>query len=584
MPVTRTEVTEIYVATFDRAPDTAGLDYWVGTGLTIEEIAQSFFAQDETLEKYPATMTEAEFVNEVYNNVYNRDGDPDGIVYWVGELDGGTPRNVMILAMINGAQGTDEDVLSNKTEVGLAFADAGLSDYDDSVSIMSEITDDDATVDSAIVQIDLWTEDLATTQFTIERDTLAGTEGANIFEGLWTGDATTDTYQGFDAVDGLGGEDTLIITDTDTDVSMMGATSVKNIETLKVTNAGGVATVDLANYDSSVENIIVDGSADTVFGTATVGFDHVVDKLEISNSAISTTTINYEADAVDSADDTMDITLSATGAQTFVTNGIEEMDIHGVSGNQEIIIDAATVTNVTVDGAANTTIAAAIGTTIADIDASTATGNITVEASALSVTDATVKGGLGNDTLNGTATADGTLNIYGNEGSDNIIGGASVVNSVSKYYGGADNDTITVAAATNGVNTLNGGTGVDIMTASASTVDTFSFAKTGDTGATLTDSDTINGFVTSIDKINFADLAAGDIDNFAAAAAAVADFAEGKTAADTYFNEDGETYYYATDGTDGYLYVDSNQDGTTDEILQMAGLTDIADIVAGDII
>ena len=89
MPVTRTEVTEIYVATFDRAPDSAGLDYWVGTGSTIEEIAQSFFAQDETHAKYPDTMTEAEFVNEVYNNVYNRDGDPDGIVYWVGELNNG---------------------------------------------------------------------------------------------------------------------------------------------------------------------------------------------------------------------------------------------------------------------------------------------------------------------------------------------------------------------------------------------------------------------------------------------------------------------------------------------------------------
>ena len=43
MPVTRTEVTEIYVATFNRAPDEAGLDYWVVANLTIEEIAASFF-------------------------------------------------------------------------------------------------------------------------------------------------------------------------------------------------------------------------------------------------------------------------------------------------------------------------------------------------------------------------------------------------------------------------------------------------------------------------------------------------------------------------------------------------------------
>ncbi len=111
MEVTRAEVTEIYVATFNRAPDAAGLDYWAGTGLTIEEIAASFFAQDETQEKYPDTLSNTEFINEVYNNVYNRDGDFDGVTYWIAELNNGTPRDAMIIAMVNGAQGKDEDVL-----------------------------------------------------------------------------------------------------------------------------------------------------------------------------------------------------------------------------------------------------------------------------------------------------------------------------------------------------------------------------------------------------------------------------------------------------------------------------------------
>ena len=38
MAVTRQQVAELYVATFNRAPDAAGLDYWVNTsGLTIEQ-------------------------------------------------------------------------------------------------------------------------------------------------------------------------------------------------------------------------------------------------------------------------------------------------------------------------------------------------------------------------------------------------------------------------------------------------------------------------------------------------------------------------------------------------------------------
>lgn len=47
-------VAGLYVATFDRAPDGAGLDYWVEeSNLSLEGIAESFFDQPETKEKYP---------------------------------------------------------------------------------------------------------------------------------------------------------------------------------------------------------------------------------------------------------------------------------------------------------------------------------------------------------------------------------------------------------------------------------------------------------------------------------------------------------------------------------------------------
>jgi len=41
---TRESVTKLYVATFNRAPDSAGLNYWLNdSGLQLEQIAQSFF-------------------------------------------------------------------------------------------------------------------------------------------------------------------------------------------------------------------------------------------------------------------------------------------------------------------------------------------------------------------------------------------------------------------------------------------------------------------------------------------------------------------------------------------------------------
>jgi hypothetical protein len=150
MSVTKEQVEELYIATFNRASDAEGLDYWVNSGLTIDEIAASFFEQKETEEKYPADQSNEDFVQEIYNNVFNRDGDESGVDYWTQALDtASVTKEQMILAMVNGAQGADQDLLENKTEAGLAFANAGLNDIIEAVSVMQGITDDDTTVTTA---------------------------------------------------------------------------------------------------------------------------------------------------------------------------------------------------------------------------------------------------------------------------------------------------------------------------------------------------------------------------------------------------------------------------------------------------
>lgn len=125
MAVSREQVAKLYVATFNRAPDEAGLDYWIdNSGLTIEQIAQSFFDQAETQATYPAGTSNTTFVTTIYQNLFNRAPDAAGLAYWVAELDAGKlSKDVMILAVINGALGSDAAILSNKTEVGLFYAD-----------------------------------------------------------------------------------------------------------------------------------------------------------------------------------------------------------------------------------------------------------------------------------------------------------------------------------------------------------------------------------------------------------------------------------------------------------------------------
>ena len=117
-------VTRLYVATFDRTPDVAGLTYWVNdSGLALENIARSFFDQPETKAKYypNGTLYVPSFVEEVYINLFDRLPDDAGKQYWVDEIMAGgfSQASVFILAVINGAQGNDAIIVANKTEAAL---------------------------------------------------------------------------------------------------------------------------------------------------------------------------------------------------------------------------------------------------------------------------------------------------------------------------------------------------------------------------------------------------------------------------------------------------------------------------------
>ncbi|EIM62313.1 serpin family protein [Desulfobacter postgatei] len=159
-------ISEIYVATFGRAPANAGLNYWaesVDTGyFTIDQVAQSFFDQPETKEKLPEALSNSEFITNIFDNVLNRAPADAGLTYWVDALDSGEiRRDQAIMAIINGAKsatGSSEDAatLAKKTEIGLLFAysDVGSMTDDESfmdwaANIISSAANDDFDVEEA---------------------------------------------------------------------------------------------------------------------------------------------------------------------------------------------------------------------------------------------------------------------------------------------------------------------------------------------------------------------------------------------------------------------------------------------------
>ena len=129
-------VTEIYVATFERAPGYNGLMYWtnaVDTGIfTIDQVAQSFFDQPETKEKFPEGSSNTKFITTIYYNTLSRAPNAAGLAYWVDTLDRGLlRRDQAIIAIINGAKAVtgspaDAAMLAKKTEIGLCFANSEI--------------------------------------------------------------------------------------------------------------------------------------------------------------------------------------------------------------------------------------------------------------------------------------------------------------------------------------------------------------------------------------------------------------------------------------------------------------------------
>jgi len=158
------QVTEIYVATFGRAPDAEGLAYWVNeveTGsLTIEQVAQSFFDQPETQAKYPSGTTETSFVLAVYTNALQRSPDAAGFNYWVAELESGAiSRELFIISILRGAYDDvssspptlDNSLLTNLRIASEYYSDSPAAQADQFVlgeayAVLEPVTADASTI------------------------------------------------------------------------------------------------------------------------------------------------------------------------------------------------------------------------------------------------------------------------------------------------------------------------------------------------------------------------------------------------------------------------------------------------------
>lgn len=148
-------VVELYIAFFRRVPDSAGLKYWFDqakNGTSLEKIANSFYfagQQFADLTGYRSDMSDADFINKIYNNVLGRveGADAEGLAYWQTSLQSGqATRGSLVISILNAAHsfkgdanfGYVADLLDNRFAVSQKIAVSWGIDYSDPQVVISK--------------------------------------------------------------------------------------------------------------------------------------------------------------------------------------------------------------------------------------------------------------------------------------------------------------------------------------------------------------------------------------------------------------------------------------------------------------
>lgn len=279
-----------------------------------------------------------------------------------------------------------------------------------------------------------------------------------------------NTLNALDSLDGGAGSDTL-------NVSIATAVTpgaITNVETINVTFTGAVA-LNLTQMSGATALTNIGSSA---LGSVTnIGSTGAA--LTVADNAVGAT-FAYKATSVTGDSDAISLTLNnATGAATTtITGAIETINLVSTGGANSITLDAG-ATTLNVSGSEAVTLAAA-STVLASattIDASDATGAVTLASDAGAATAVTVTGGAGADALTLAGTNTATDTVSGGAGNDRIIFTTDLADA-DVISGGAGTDTLVGDdGQLAGLTTANNVTGIEVLEASTVLATTLTVAN-----------------------------------------------------------------------------------------------------------
>lgn len=310
-----------------------------------------------------------------------------------------------------------------------------------------------------------------------------GTAGNDTFSALSTTLTTGDVLVG-----GAGTDTLTMAVDLAADTAVAGFT-LSGIENVSVAMTDGDAandeTLTLNMLNSDAATLTVSGLGSTT-AEDNVVFNNVAagTTIAMANTTDLNVTANFVAAATAGTADSVTVSLNgaastaAADSDLTIGTGFETINVvtsGAASRVNDIVTTSATTMNIS--GSQNLTVRAALDASLATVDASSLTGNLSVvvgdraaevtNPSTVDLADLTLTGGAGNDTIDASTatTAAQELHIDGGAGNDTVTIGQVVAN----------------ASATTVGDVLIGGEGTDTL---AGDVDLFDAGTAGFTGTT----------------------------------------------------------------------------------------------------
>jgi hypothetical protein len=495
----RTQVTQLYVSLFGRAPDAEGLGFWVkalDNGMSFANLAQQMYNTAPARAYYPEFATNQEIVRTFYQYVLGRPADDEGLAFWVRELEAAPSKGAFFTKILNNVvnyAGTDPAGLKsqawflNRVEVAQYYAEHD-GDIAGATPVLDGVTDVDATVIAAKAMIDGEVAAGQTFMLTAGFDQfIGGNRGGALgdtylgtAENGFVGNGTQSTFNPGDAIDGGTGSNTLRL------FMGQGATAdgvaVSNIQTLDLrlnANNGFYGDVyDRSNlvmtdWDASLEQINIRSNKSSI---------DIVDQQVIADVSISDQStvngaayygFNYAAGVVDGAADGLSVTLDnvngTEGAGVYIDGGIEQLDLTvadraGTVATpnryaSDVNLSAEGVTALTVDAgrAGQTFTLTANVADGADFDSTAFAGDMVLDSANIE----TATFGAGSDTATFSGVADSEDAAYNMGEGDNRL--TLNVAFAGEALAGAGADTILANSTLDG-SSISAGNGINRVT------------------------------------------------------------------------------------------------------------------------